>query len=39
MQAEIEKMPSNAKHPMQVSKLEFELAWMEFNYRYCTLTV
>jgi predicted double-glycine peptidase len=31
--------PAFAEHPMQVTKLEFELAWMEFNYRYCTVTV
>lgn len=31
--------PAFAQHPMRVTRLEFELAWMEFNYRYCVITV
>jgi ABC-type bacteriocin/lantibiotic exporter with double-glycine peptidase domain len=30
--------PAFAQHPVRVTKLEFELAWMEFDYRYCMLT-
>jgi hypothetical protein len=29
--------PAFMKHPMRVTKLEFELAWMEFDYRYCLI--
>lgn len=29
--------PAFAQYPMRVAKLEFELAWLEFNYRYCVL--
>lgn len=31
--------PAFVQHPMRVTKLEFELAWMEFDYRYCIMTV
>jgi hypothetical protein len=30
--------PAFVQHLMLVKKLEFELAWMEFNYRYCMIT-
>jgi ABC-type bacteriocin/lantibiotic exporter with double-glycine peptidase domain len=30
--------PAFAQHPLRVTRLEFELAWMEFNYRYCMIT-
>jgi ABC-type bacteriocin/lantibiotic exporter with double-glycine peptidase domain len=29
--------PAFVEHPMRVTKAEFELAWMEFNYRYCMI--
>jgi predicted double-glycine peptidase len=31
--------PAFAQHPMRVPKLEFDLAWMEFDYRYCMITM
>jgi hypothetical protein len=30
--------PAFVQHPMHVTKERFELAWMEFDYRYCMLT-
>lgn len=29
--------PAFARHPMRITKLEFELAWIEFDYRYCLI--
>lgn len=31
--------PAFAQYPMHVTKLEFDLAWMEFDYRYCIITM
>jgi predicted double-glycine peptidase len=28
--------PAFANHPIRATMLEFELAWMELDYRYCT---
>jgi hypothetical protein len=30
--------PAFVQSPMQVTRLEFDLAWMEFDYRYCIMT-